>query len=307
VAARSTGRSPVIRCASSGTEVFVDARRAVADPRGVVDEADRASDDSRAVRRGVVLRFFLLGAHEMPRVSIVVPTLNEDLGVLLATLGDYLGGLPAWTFDVVFVDDSSDPVRDRAREVVRAVSLPPNASARVLDGQRRGKGHAIGKAVASTRSDLVFLIDADLPAPVEGIGEFLRVLDADPNIDAVIAERPLHRDFTTPMRYVASRGLLLLQRAFVFHSSEFSDTQCGFKAFRGDLIRSIVAEQIIDGGMYDLEYLYITRRRGKRVAKVEVVPSPERRESRIDVWKCLRNDPVDLLRFKLHGVLGRYR
>ncbi|HEX3772564.1 MAG TPA: glycosyltransferase [Polyangiaceae bacterium] len=243
----------------------------------------------------------------MPRVSLVIPTLNEDLGGLLSALGGYLRGLPAWTFDVVLVDDSGDAVRERGRAVVAATALPPNTTARLLDGERRGKGHAVGKAIAATRADVVFLIDADLPAPVECIGQFLRVLDADPGIDAVIAERPLERNFTTPMRYVASRGLLLLQRALVFHSNEFSDTQCGFKAFRGQLIRSIVAGQIIEGGMYDLEYLYVARRRGKRIAKVEVVPSPERRESRIDVWKCLRQDPLDVVRFKVHGALGRYR
>jgi hypothetical protein len=36
----------------------------------------------------------------MPRVSLVIPTLDEDLGGLLAALRGYLGGLPAWTFDV---------------------------------------------------------------------------------------------------------------------------------------------------------------------------------------------------------------
>jgi len=243
----------------------------------------------------------------MPRVSLVVPTLNEDLAEPLSALGEYLGDLPGWTFDIVFVDDSNDSNRARSREVVRGTALPDSVRAELVDGARRGKGAAVGKGIAATRGDIVFVIDVDLPAPIECIDEFLRILGGDPSVDAVIAERPLEREFSSPVRFVVSRGLLLLQRAIVFHSREFTDTQCGFKAFRGDLIRDIASQQIVEGGMYDLEYLYVALRRCRRIAKVTVVPSPERRESRINVWKCLRQDPVDLVRLKMHGVLGRYR
>jgi dolichyl-phosphate beta-glucosyltransferase len=243
----------------------------------------------------------------MPPVSLVVPTLNEDLGEPFATLCEYLRRLPGSTFEVIVVDDSRDEVRARGLDVLRSGGLPGNVRAELVEGDHRGKGAAVRKGIAATRGDIVFLIDVDLPVPLECVEEFLRILDADPGIDAVIAERPLGRAFSSPVRFVASRGLLLLQRALVFHSREFSDTQCGFKAFRRDLIRDIASEQIIEGGMYDLEYLYVARRKGRRVAKVVVEPMPERRESHIDMWKCLRQDPVDLLRIKAHGLLGRYR
>src|SRR5580693_475934 len=43
-----------------------------------------------------------------PRVSLVIPTLNEDLAEPLVMLGDYLRGLDEWTFEILFVDDSKD-------------------------------------------------------------------------------------------------------------------------------------------------------------------------------------------------------
>ena len=243
----------------------------------------------------------------MARVSLVVPTLNEDLGEPLATLGEYLRGLSASTFDIVFVDDSNDATRARGRDAICAATLPDNVRAQLVDGEHLGKGAAVRKGIAAADGDIVFLIDVDLPAPIECVEEFLRILEADPGVDAVIAERPLEREFSSPMRFVVSRGLLFLQRTIVFHSREFSDTQCGFKAFRGDVIRDIASKQVVRGGMYDLEYLYVALRKGRRVAKVTVEPMPERRASRINVWKCLRQDPVDVLRIKAHGVLGRYR
>jgi len=240
-------------------------------------------------------------------VSIVVPTLNEDLAESLAVFGDYLRGLAGHRFEILFIDDSGDDVRARLREVVRDTRLPESVRVRFVDGARSGKGAAVRLGIGLTCGDIVFEIDADLPAPIDNIEQFVRIFDEDPRVDAVIAERRLDREFSSPLRKVVSRALLVLQRVLLFHSREFSDTQCGFKAFRGDLIRDIAAEQRVSGGMYDLEYLYVALRRGLRVAKITVAPTPGRRQSRINVWKCLRQDPVDLLRIKAHGVLGRYR
>jgi dolichyl-phosphate beta-glucosyltransferase len=240
-------------------------------------------------------------------VSLVVPTLNEDLAEVLALLGEYLRGLGSRRFEIFFVDDSSDDVRARLRAALREARIPENVRLRFVEGTRSGKGAAVRHGISLTSGDVVFEIDADLPAPIDCVDKFLRIFDDDPRVDAVIAERLLDREFSSPLRKVVSRALLVLQRTLLFHSREFSDTQCGFKAFRGDLIRDIAREQVISGGMYDLEYLYVVLRRGLRVAKITVVPTPGRRESRINVWRCLRQDPVDLLRIKAHGVLGRYR
>jgi hypothetical protein len=43
-----------------------------------------------------------------------------------------------------------------------------------------------------------------------------------------------------------------------------------------------------------------------RIAKVNVVPNDESRESKIRVLKCLVLDPLALMRVKLHGMSGKY-
>lgn len=241
----------------------------------------------------------------MRLVSIVIPTLNEDVAAPLAEVGAYLGGLRGWRFDISVVDDSADDVRMGVSAAIRSADLPENVVAEFVEGPREGKGAAVRRGIGRTRGEYVFLMDADLPAPVQYIEEFLRLLEL--GADVVIAERILHREFSSAARWLVSRGLLVMQRAFVFHSSEFSDTQCGFKAFRGDLLRDLAGEQIVDGGMYDLEYLYIASRKHKRIEKVSILPTAERRMSRINIWKCLRRDPVDVVRVKAHGLLGGYR
>jgi glycosyltransferase involved in cell wall biosynthesis len=231
--------------------------------------------------------------------SIVVPTLNEDFSITYDRLRTSLTSLDG-TFEILFVDDSSEEHRSRAREGLTATD--PRVAVRVLEGPRTGKGAAVRLGVSQARGSVIFTVDADLPVPLEHIGQFLGILEQ--GADVVIAERPLDRAFDSAVRYVTSRGLLVLQRAVVFHSAEFKDTQCGFKAFRGDLARSIAQHQIVDGGMYDLEYLFDAWRAGSRIVRVPIVPNPETRASRINIWRCIRRDWIDLVRIRLKQRAG---
>jgi dolichyl-phosphate beta-glucosyltransferase len=233
----------------------------------------------------------------MRQVSIVVPTLNEDLSATLERLNECLRSL-AGMFEVIFVDDSFED--HRAREIARLGGADPRVQVRVIEGPHAGKGAAVRRGVGEARGAIVFTMDADLPVPLQHVGEFIERLEQ--GADVVIAERPLDREFDTLMRYAVSRALLIIQRVFVFHSKEFKDTQCGFKAFRGDLAREIASTQVVDGGMYDLEYLSDARRKGATIVKVTVVPIAEIRSSRIDVWGCIRRDWIDVVKIRTKPV-----
>jgi glycosyltransferase involved in cell wall biosynthesis len=241
-------------------------------------------------------------------VSIVIPTFKERaIGDSVDTLAAALAKLDGYTFEILIVDDSPDDIKDEIRQALaeRNGRYGDRVRAELIDGVHKGKGNAVKVGLLASRGDFVFTMDADLPVPLAHVGEFLRILSAG-GVDAVIAERPLARNLSSPARFVLSRGLFVLNLAFVFQSREFLDTQCGFKAFRGDGIRELAAKQIVDGGMYDVEYLYAAKKNRWNVAKVRVVPNPETRASTINVLKCLVTDPVDLVRVKLRGTTGGY-
>jgi dolichyl-phosphate beta-glucosyltransferase len=240
-------------------------------------------------------------------VSLVVPTLREDeIGATLDRLAEELAGMGGYDFEMLLVDDSAEPYKRLMDEATAAFNarFGPKLQARRLDGPRKGKGAALRVGVLASRGDLVFWIDADLPIPLENIARFLRLLD-DEGADIVIAERPMTRNVRQPVRLLASRALFAMQ-ALVFQSWAFKDTQCGFKAFRGPLLRQIAERQIIDGGMVDIECLYAARRVGAKVLRIAVTPNAERRESRINVKRALIQDPIDLVRIRLRGLNDGY-
>lgn len=241
-------------------------------------------------------------------VSIIVPTYREaSLAESLAQLVDHLAsgpGLADVRFEVLVVDDSPDDERERLGAALGTLGAP-NVVVKLVLGSRKGKGAAIGVGALASAGDFVLTMDADLPVPLSNIVDFLGLLDD--GADIVIGERPSDRNLSEPVRFVLSRALFLLQRAFVFNSSEFLDTQCGFKAFRGDVIRALARAQIVDGGMYDIEYLYAARKAGLRIDKRPVVSRPESRPSKIKVGRAAFTDPRDLVRIKARGVTGGYR
>jgi dolichyl-phosphate beta-glucosyltransferase len=244
----------------------------------------------------------------MAFVSFIIPTLNEEhIDASLARLSDHLLRIEAKRFEILLVDDSSNEGREKLRaSVERCRHLAPRVEVRVLEGARRGKGHAVKLGALASRGEFVFVVDADLPVPLEHIEEFLAMLEQG-DCEVVIGERPMESDLAgRPLRLLLSRALFLLQYSIVFQRRAFADTQCGFKGFCGETIRSLANRQIVDGGMYDIEYLYMTLLDRREVRRVPVSREPETRPSKIRVWRCIYTDPIDLLRIKAHRLAGGY-
>ena len=219
-------------------------------------------------------------------VSIVVPTRNEpDLAQWLETLH---GSIDA---EIVVVDDSTSPIGE----------LP---HARLIRGPDRGKGAAVGVGILAAQGEVIVVVDADLDRPtMKRIPEFVARVRG--GYDVVIGERTRWR-YDNLGRFILSIGLFLAQRLWIFHRARFFDTQCGLKAYRQAAARRLAGLQTVDGGMYDIEYLYIAVLNRFRIASIAVTPWPETRATRLRILRCLRTDPVDLLRMKWNGIRGRY-
>ena len=224
----------------------------------------------------------------MTRVSVVVPSYNEPA---LDALVERLTRVLPQESEIIFVDDSD--------------VLPQVANARVIRGEKRGIGAAVRLGFLAAEGDVVFHLDADVDdATLALIPAFIGLIDA--GNDVAMAERRERLQYRNAARLILSIGLFVAQRVVVFQSARFFDTQCGFKAFRRDAARRLATLQTVDGGMYDIEYLYIAVKNGMRIAQVPVPPMPEVRSSRIRVLRCLVTDPRALLRVKWNGVRGRY-
>jgi glycosyltransferase involved in cell wall biosynthesis len=170
----------------------------------------------------------MLSSQTSPPVSIVIPAYNEAarLPETLARLDAYFAGREP---EIVVVDDgSTDGTAELARRGVPG-RTPPTV---IAFPENRGKGAAVRAGVAASTGETVLYMDADLATDIADLDGFLKLLE---DYDVVVGSRAVpgatvHN--TTRLRTVMGRTFNRMARMLT--RLEVHDSQCGYKAFRGD-------------------------------------------------------------------------
>jgi dolichyl-phosphate beta-glucosyltransferase len=209
--------------------------------------------------------------------SLVIPAYNEAgrIEECIRGVAEWLRSAPGGSpWEVLLVDDGStdDTVR-RARERAKAEGL----AVRVLAyPENRGKGAAIRTGVLASTGDPLLVSDVDLSTP---LSEYDKLAERLPSQAIAIGSRALQQDLVRKRQafyrvLLGRAGNRLIQLLAV---PGIRDTQCGFKLFRGDVARELFGEARIERFAWDVEILYLARRRGLAIAEVPVLwfNSPE--------------------------------
>jgi dolichyl-phosphate beta-glucosyltransferase len=85
----------------------------------------------------------------------------------------------------------------------------------------------------------------------------------------------------------------------------FSDTQCGFKAFNNATGKKLFALQRIPGFGFDVEFLYLAKKHGCRMAEVPVKWSNDP-DTKVSLSAALLTF-WDLVLIRYNDLRGRYR
>lgn len=205
------------------------------------------------------------------QVAIVVPAFNESRRLTdnLLTLLSYLQTFRP-NAELIVVDDGST---DDTAEVAEALFARwPDVDARVLRSARnRGKGHAVRAGLLAARAPIALFSDADLSTPITELPKIVEPIDAG-EFDVVFGSRALDRSLIgqrQPWRREQG-GKVFNGIVRLLTGLPFSDTQCGFKAFRMEAARPVIEQAQIDGFGFDVELLFLAQRAGLRLLEVPV-------------------------------------
>jgi len=164
------------------------------------------------------VNFGLRRSLTLPRVSFVVPTLNEA-----ENLPWLLPRIPDWAHEIIIVDgrstDDTVAVARRLREDVKVVMEP-----------RRGKGAALQAGFRAATGDIIVMLDADGSMVPEEAIVFVSALLAGAYLvkGSRFTQGPGTDDMSL-FRMFGNRGLTLFVR--LLYGGWFSDLCYGYMAF----------------------------------------------------------------------------
>lgn len=241
-----------------------------------------------------------------PSISIIIPAYNESRRLLgpLAKVLEFVENSPR-DFELVVVDDgSSDDTARLARELLQA--KPAIRSNVIRYEKNRGKGFAIKTGLLAARSDTAVFTDADLSTPIEEIHKLVDPIEQG-TFDVTFGSRAIDRSLIgTHQPWTREQGGRLVNLMIrTLSGLDFSDTQCGFKAFNMTKFRPLLDLMTIDRFGFDVEFLYVAKHNGLRLAEIPVRWN-DVAGSKVSAVRDTRRMVAELLQIRRNSKAGRY-
>ena len=203
-----------------------------------------------------------------PKYSIVIPAFNESARIP-TTLKSVVACIRqnGWQAEVIVVDDGST---DATGAVVRAFAETAPEVRLLENPGNRGKGYSVRAGILQAFGEVVLFTDSDLSAPIEEAERLFAAIEQGADIaigsrwlesNRQTQRQPLYRQFFGRCFNYVTRGVMGLN---------FTDTQCGFKAFTRPAAQAVFQLQTIERWGFDPEILFIALKRGLKIQEVAV-------------------------------------
>lgn len=164
-------------------------------------------------------------------ISIIIPFYdeNENLKTLIPAIINELEKIKA-KFEIVLVDDGSD---DNFNSSVLNFKLKNNL--KILKHRKRlGKGQALKTGIENASGETIIFMDADWQDDPEDILQFIKKINE--GFDFINGKR-IKREDNFLVKFYSRLANWLLKKIL---KSPFSDINCGFKAFKKEILKDFV-------------------------------------------------------------------
>ena len=205
-------------------------------------------------------------------LSIVIPAFEEGKKIArdVKAAAEFLQA-NSLTGEIIVVDDGSE---DNTAQAATAVQVPGKIGHQVIRYEEHcGKGCAVRTGIKASQGDYVMFADCGLCIPYGNALQGLELLQSGDCDIAHGSRRLIESDILRDQpwhRRVFSRLFKATVRMLLGVPHRLTDTQCGFKIYRGDVARELYGACVTDGFMFDIEIILRAIRRGKRIEEFPV-------------------------------------
>ena len=195
------------------------------------------------------------------KVSIVIPTLNEQdgIGPTLESVDRAAFAAEGWDLEFLVIDGAS---RDRTKKEAEA------RGARVVVEPRRGYGRAYKRGFAEATGDVLVTGDADGTYPLERAHEFVDVLLRD-GLDFLNCDRYANLERGAMSAKHRFGNWVLSSTARVLFGIRLRDSQSGMWVIRRSALPALGVERMAEGMAFSQEIkIEAIRRFGGRFKEI---------------------------------------
>jgi len=227
-------------------------------------------------------------------LSIIIPAHNEAerMGATLSEIYDFLS-TKDYDYEIIIVDDgSADETVSNAKksQLFKEYKLGV-----IKNWVNMGKGFSVKRGILAARGDYILFTDADLSTPIKELNNLFDCMEE--GYDIVIGSRGVKESIIKIHQpwYRERMGRIFNFFVKLLLMKEFSDTQCGFKLFKGSIARNIAQFLKIDGFCFDVEMLYLAKQKLHKVKELGIV------------WDNSPNSKVKMIDSSLHMFLDLFK
>lgn len=201
------------------------------------------------------------------KISLCIPMYNEEKVIekTLDTLSSYMKNTFLDNYEIILINDGS---KDRCADIVKKYK---NDKIKLIDySENRGKGYAVRQGVLASSGDVVMFTDCDLAYGCDVIKTFYDEMQ-EKKADVAVGSRNLDKkgyEGYSFLRKLVSKAYIKV--LCVIGGLKLSDSQCGCKAFSGEMGRKIFSHCEIDRFAFDFEAILIATRAKAKIIEIPV-------------------------------------
>jgi glycosyltransferase involved in cell wall biosynthesis len=165
-------------------------------------------------------------------LSVVIPVFNEDKSIReLSEWIEKVCKLSGLSFEILFIDDGSS---DYSWDIIKEIASKKNSVKGIRFRRNYGKAAALHTGFSEADGDVVITMDSDLQDSPDEIPELVRMIKED-GYDLVSGWKKKRYD-SFVKRFTSK---IYNSTARISSGIKLHDFNCGLKAYRNDVVKSI--------------------------------------------------------------------
>jgi glycosyltransferase involved in cell wall biosynthesis len=198
-------------------------------------------------------------------ISIIIPAYNEEERIQ-TTIEDLCKNFTKKSYEIIVsAEDSTDETSNIVKKLMKK-----NKHIKLLNSNktiRLGKGKSLQRGFEKSTGKIIVFADADLSANAKELKKLISFLN---KYDVAIGSRAVKGS-----KVKATQIRKFLGRGFIFGVNlllnlNIKDTQCGYKAFKRDVLNNVFHKVISSGWEFDVELLWKIKKAKYTIIEVPI-------------------------------------